>query len=51
MQIKGKYTDGKTIWVDIRPVTPSVTKIDVRVGAVSDKEAARIVLDEIKEHL
>ena len=50
-QIKSNYTDGKTIWVDVRPVTSSSSKIEVRVGAIGDEEAAREVLDSILKYL
>lgn len=51
-QVMSKYTDGKTIWIDIRRLTSSTSKIDVRVGAVNgDKEAADKILDRIKVYL
>lgn len=51
-QIKSKYSDGKTIWIDIRRITETSSKIEVRVGAVtSDKEAAAKILNSIKKHL
>lgn len=46
-QIKSRYTDGKEIWIDIRPISGSSTKVEVRVGAVSDKEAAEEILKKI----
>lgn len=51
-QIMSKYTDGKTIWVDIRKITQMSSKIDIRVGAVStDKEAADKILKRIMRYL
>lgn len=51
-QIKSRYTDGKTIWIDIRSVTDTSSKIEVRVGAVTgDKEAANKILSAVKKHL
>ena len=50
-QIRSKYTDGKEIWIDIRPITSASTKIEVRVGAVSDKEAADKILKKILKYL
>ena len=51
-QIMSKYTDGKTIWIDIRPITASSSKVEVRVGAVSaDKEAADKILKKILRYL
>jgi len=51
-QIKGKYTDGKAIWVDIHRLTPGSCKIEVRVGVVEpDKVAADKILKEIVRNL
>lgn len=51
-QIMSKYTDGKTIWIDIHRVTASSSKIEVRVGAVSpDKQAAEKILKQITRRL
>ena len=50
-QIKSTYTDGREVWIDIRPVTSSSTKIEVRVGAVGDKAAADTILKQIRKHL
>ncbi len=51
-QIMGKYSDGKTIWIDIHRVTEASSKIEVRVGAVSsDKEAADKILKRIIRYL
>ncbi|MGD9014700.1 MAG: DUF3568 family protein [Candidatus Omnitrophota bacterium] len=50
-QIKSNYIDGETIWVDIHKITQSISRIAVRVGAVSDQEAAVEILSKIKEYL
>ncbi len=50
-QIKGKYTDGREIWIDIRPVTQTSSRIDIRVGAKGDKEAADKILKRIRGYL
>ncbi|MDO8663188.1 MAG: DUF3568 family protein [Candidatus Omnitrophota bacterium] len=51
-QIMSKYTDGKTIWIDIHRVTLSSSKIEVRVGAMGgDKAAAEKILKEITRRL
>lgn len=50
-QIISKYTDAKTIWIDIRRISDSSSKIDVRVGAVSsDKLAADKILKRIQRY-
>ncbi len=51
-QIMSKYTDGKTIWIDVHRITPSSSKIEVRVGTVSgDKEAAEKILKGINQRI
>ena len=51
-QIMSKYTDGKTIWVDVHKITEASSKIEVRVGAVTgDKEAASKILKQIERYL
>lgn len=51
-QVMSKYTDGKTIWIDIRKITDSTSKVEVRVGAVKgDKEAADKILKRIVRYL
>lgn len=51
-QIMGKYKDGKTIWIDVKRITDSSSKIEVRVGAVTpDKAAADKILKKIQEYL
>ena len=51
-QIMSKYTDGKTIWIDIRPITERSSKVDVRVGAVNgDEEASDDILKRIQKYL
>ena len=50
-QIISKYTDGKTIWIDIHRITKTSQRIDVRVGASSDKEAAFKIMQRIERNL
>ena len=51
-QIMGKYTDGKTIWIDIRHITDNSTKVEVRVGAVEgDQSAASKIIKQIQRYL
>jgi hypothetical protein len=46
-QIMGMYTDGKTIWIDVHRVSAQASRIDIRVGATGNKQAARQILDKI----
>ena len=49
---RSHYTDGKEIWIDVRRITETSTKVEVRVGGVSpDKEACTKILNKIKEYL
>ena len=51
-QIISKYTNGKTIWIDLRPITSARSKIEVRVGGIKgDKEAADKILKKILRYL
>ena len=50
-QIISKYVDGREVWVDIRPLSAKVTKIEVRVGATGDKAACTKILEKIKASL
>lgn len=46
-QITAAYPDGKTIWIDIRRMGETLSSVEVRVGALSDKDAARKIMYEI----
>jgi hypothetical protein len=49
---RSHYADGKEIWIDVRRVTDTSTKVEIRVGAVSgDKDACSKILDRIKSYL
>ena len=51
VQFMSKYTDGRTIWIEVRKLGESKSYIGVRVGMVSDEAAATAILDAIQEHL
>lgn len=46
-QILAKDTNGKQIWVDLRPVGKTTTNIGVRVGYLNGEIDARKILDAI----
>lgn len=51
-QVMSKHTDGKTIWIDIRRVTDTTSRVDVRVGAVNgNEEASTKILKKIQNYL
>jgi hypothetical protein len=52
VQLRSAYANGQDIWVDIRKVTATSTKVEVRVGTVSpDKVAAEKILNAIQKNL
>ncbi|HOW36443.1 MAG TPA: DUF3568 family protein [Candidatus Omnitrophota bacterium] len=51
-QLRSEDSSGKDIWVDIRKITETSTRVEVRVGAVnSDKDAATTILQRIQKYL
>ena len=51
-QIKGSYSDGSEMWIDIHRMGDYSTKVEVRVGGVtSNKEYAGVVLRKIQSFL
>ncbi|MDD5347983.1 MAG: DUF3568 family protein [Candidatus Omnitrophica bacterium] len=50
-QFMSKYTDGRTVWVDIEKRTEAASRIEVRVGATGDKDAAQKVMNSIRRYL
>jgi hypothetical protein len=50
-QIRSYYTDGRKIWIDIRPVSETSTGIEVRVGVFGDRIASDVVLKKITSNL
>ncbi|HQP91595.1 MAG TPA: DUF3568 family protein, partial [Candidatus Omnitrophota bacterium] len=51
VQIIGEYSDGRQIWIDVRPLTSKSSRIDVRVGATGDKAAAEKIMSKILRYL
>ena len=49
-QIISRYTDGKTIWIDIRSTTQAACRIEIRVGATGTKEIERKILTKISAY-
>ena len=49
---RSENKDGKEIWVDIKKVTDTTTKVEVRVGGVRpNKEVSTKILKRIEEYL
>lgn len=49
--IKGKTVRGKTVTVDVEPVSSDITKIEIRVGVFGDRAASERIADAIKQNL
>jgi predicted phage tail protein len=50
-QIMSKYTDGKTIWIDIKSTSQTTCRIEIRVGATGTKEAESKILTQISGNM
>lgn len=50
-QIRGEYSDGRGVWIDIRPVGDKISKVEIRVGAKGDKDASTKILNKIKKYI
>lgn len=50
-QIRSKYTDAREVWIDIRRVSDTSSKVEVRVGVAGDKEASDVILKRIIRYL
>lgn len=46
-----EYHDGRTIWIDIFPVSETVSSVSVRVGMTGDEETSRKILEKIEQSL
>lgn len=45
------YSDGRKVWIDIHEMTPAVSKIQIRVGAMGDEQSARKIMNQIAKLL
>lgn len=50
-QIISEYTDGRTVWIDIRPLPDRFSRIEIRVGVTGDKDAAQRILQKVQSFL
>ncbi len=51
-QIRGTYSDGREMWIDVHQISKKSTRVEVRVGAVNaDKQAASLILKKIQTYL
>ena len=50
-QVMAEYHDERTIWIDIFPISDSMSSVSVRVGMIGDEEASRKILNKIEQFL
>jgi hypothetical protein len=50
-EIRSEFADGKDIWIDIRSLTESSTKITIRVGMFGDQSRSERILETVHRHL
>ena len=50
-KVESQYPDGKFVWVNIRAVTESSSKISVRVGVFGDKSMSKKIFDAIHQRM
>jgi hypothetical protein len=50
-QLISRYSDGSKVWIDIKRLTSSSTKIEIRVGVRGNKAASTKILEAIKKYL
>ena len=46
-QLQARYADGRRVWVDIRPISGTSSRVDVRVGWMDGSNDARDIRDKI----
>ena len=50
-QIRSQYADSRKIWIDVYPLTPMTSKIEIRVGMRGDETVSAKILERIKKYL
>jgi hypothetical protein len=50
-QIIATYSDGRRVWIDLHKMSPSVTRVQIRVGAAGDETSARRIMNQIERAL
>lgn len=49
--IESKLSNGKKVWIKIDSVSEDLSKIDVRVGLIGDRDKSGMILDSVDQHL
>lgn len=50
-RVESQLADGKRVWIDIRSLTESSSKITIRIGMFGDRSRSRRLLEAIRRHL
>lgn len=50
-RIESQFPDGKYVWIKLRAVTDSSSKVTVRVGVFGDRSKSQEIFDAMHEHL
>ena len=50
-RVESQLADGKRVWIDIRSITESSSKITIRIGMFGDRSRSRRLLEAIRRHL
>lgn len=50
-EIESQFADGKDIWISIRSLAESTTKITIRVGVLGDQPRSERIIEAIHRHL
>jgi hypothetical protein len=50
-QISCKYSDGRTVWINVAFVSDKISRIEVRVGVWGGQKEAHVILDGILARL
>ena len=50
-KIESEFADGARVWIDIDSLSAKSSRIEVRVGTISDEKRSRDILEEIQHYL
>lgn len=50
-QIRCRYTDGASTWIDIKPLTATSSSVEVRVGTLGHKDGSSEIIEAIRKNI
>jgi hypothetical protein len=50
-RLESRTADGQKVTIELEPIGPAVTKVEIRIGTFGDENAARQILARIDERL